>query len=108
MVKKRVVAAMEEVDINARAAAAESAADDIADRPYGGVKETVPEKPESKAVFKRCNFSLTQDVSDRIDSLAELGLRITRSDVVKAAILAYEGMSKKEKEKFLSDAIKEE
>ncbi len=49
---------------------------------------------ESNAVFKRCNFSLTQEVSDEIDMISFLPktFKINRSEVVKAGIEALKMM----------------
>lgn len=63
------------------------AADEIADRPYGKEK-----RKEPKAI--RCNFSLTEEVSERIDDLTGIKGRVSRSDIVKAALIVFEGLSK--------------
>ncbi|HHQ4590646.1 TPA: hypothetical protein ACSP19_004114, partial [Aeromonas veronii] len=57
---------------------------------------TLPKK--SNAVFKRCNFSLTQEVSDDIDELSMLPrtFKINRSEVVKAGIEALKMMPEAE------------
>ena len=49
---------------------------------------------EANAVFKRCNFSLTQEVSDEIDMISFLPktFKINRSEVVKAGIEALKMM----------------
>lgn len=64
-------------------------ADEIADRHYGKEK-----KKEPKAI--RCNFSLTEEVSERIDGLTGIKGRVTRSDIIKAAIDVFEELPKKE------------
>lgn len=59
---------------------------------------------ESKAVFQRYHFSLTKQVSEDIDDL--LLPKMSRSDVVKAGILALQMMTEQEK-KVLFDEVME-
>lgn len=53
---------------------------------------------ESKAVFKRVTFSLTDQISEEIDrlSLIPRGFRATRSDVVRAGVAALSAMSEEQ------------
>jgi len=61
---------------------------------------TVP--AQSNAVFKRYNFSLTVGVSARINEFTTIEPLTTRSDIVKAGILAFEMLSDEEQLKMLS------
>nr|WP_321271209.1 hypothetical protein [uncultured Tolumonas sp.] len=65
---------------------------------------------ESTAVFKRCNFSLTQEVSDDIDAITFLPrtFKINRSEVVKAGIEALRMMSEDDLIVFLKQTKIEE
>jgi len=42
----------------------------------------------SSAIFKRYNFSLTEQISEDIDNLTMIAKRVSRSDIVKAGIEA--------------------
>ncbi|WP_413664014.1 hypothetical protein ACG1BZ_00845 [Microbulbifer sp. CNSA002] len=57
----------------------------------------------SQAKFKRFNFSLTDPVSKDIDDISFLprDFKCSRSDVLKAAILSFKGLSKSEQIKIL-------
>ena len=66
-------------------------ADVLADKPYGQKKIV-----KSNAIFKRCNFSLTEELSETIDDLTAITKRISRSDVVKASLGAFKELSKEE------------
>jgi hypothetical protein len=59
-----------------------------------GAQLDVNHAAASKAVFKRFNFSLTQQVSDDIDelSLVPRKFRANRSDVIKAGVVALQRM----------------
>lgn len=57
---------------------------------------------ESKAVFKRYTFSLTEFVSDEIDDLTLIAKRVSRSDVVKAGIQALKKLPKNEQVKLVA------
>lgn len=63
-------------------------------------------KPGRMRHFQRCTFSLTPEMSQLIDQLAaEAPLaRISRSDVVKAGILALNAMSEAERQLLLKQA----
>jgi hypothetical protein len=65
---------------------------------------------ESTAVFKRCNFSLTQEVSDDIDAITFLPrtFKINRSEVVKAGIEALRMMSEADLIAFLKTTLPKE
>lgn len=69
---------------------------------------TLPKK--TNAVFKRCNFSLTQEVSDDIDELSMLPrtFKINRSEVVKAGIEALKMMPEAELIIFLKSVLLDE
>ena len=56
------------------------------------------EPAQSKAVFKRVTFSLTDQISEEIDrlSLIPRGFRATRSDVVRAGVAALSAMSEEQ------------
>ena len=60
------------------------------------------DKLQSQAVFKRYNFSLTEDVSERIDEITMITKRINRSDVVKAGIEALYRLPKDEQIELLT------
>lgn len=53
---------------------------------------------ESKAVFKRTTFSLTENLNKKIDELALMPrtFRSSRSEVVKAAVLSLAELSEEE------------
>lgn len=57
----------------------------------------------SKAKFRRFNFSLTAEVSKDIDEISFLprDFKISRSDVIKAAILNFKKLSESEKIEIL-------
>lgn len=59
------------------------------------VKSNSPVQTESKAVFKRVTFSLTDQISEEIDrlSLIPRGFRATRSDVIRAGVAALSAMT---------------
>ncbi len=65
---------------------------------------------ESNAVFKRCNFSLTQEVSDEIDMISFLPktFKINRSEVVKAGIEALKMMPEADLIAFLKSTKSED
>ena len=56
---------------------------------------------ESGAVFRRYTFSLTEDVSEKIDDYTILAKRVSRSDVVKAGLKAFDKLPKTEQVKLL-------
>lgn len=56
---------------------------------------------QSSAVFKRFGFSLTDELSERIDALTTLGVRVTRSDVVKAGVEALERLPKDKQQELI-------
>lgn len=58
------------------------------------MEQGMNKQKDSSAVFKRCNFSLTQEVSDDIDAITFLPrtFKINRSEVVKAGIEALKMM----------------
>lgn len=58
-------------------------------------KEPIKEQQPSKAVFKRVTFSLTDQISEEIDrlSLVPRGFRATRSDVIRAGVVALSAMT---------------
>lgn len=64
-------------------------ADEIAERHYGKEK-----RKEPKAI--RCNFSLTEEISERIDHLTGIKGRVSRSDIIKAALNVFEDLPKKD------------
>ncbi len=67
-------------------------------------------KKESMAVFKRCNFSLTDAVSQDIDRLALIPrtFKFNRSEVVKAGVEALKLMPEEEMIAFFEKIKSEE
>ncbi len=62
------------------------------------VKSNSAVQGESRAVFKRVTFSLTDQISEEIDrlSLIPRSFRATRSDVVRAGVAALSAMSEEQ------------
>ena len=69
-----------------------------------------PLETGSQAVFKRCNFSLTDAVSHDIDLLALLPrtFKFNRSDVVKAGVAALKMMPEEDLIAFFEKVKNEE
>lgn len=63
---------------------------------------------ESRAVFRRYTFSLTEDVSDKIDDMTILAKRVTRSDVIKAGLKAFDNLKKSEQIALLAEVKNQE
>lgn len=63
---------------------------------------------ESRAVFRRYTFSLTEDVSDKIDEFTILAKRVTRSDVIKAGLKAFENLNRAEQVEIITQVKQQE
>ena len=68
-----------------------------------GAKKRVDDlKPKRERRYQRFMFSLTPEISQTIDelTLAQSGFKVSRSDVVKAAVLLLEQLEKEDSFKF--------
>ncbi|MBI6563968.1 MULTISPECIES: hypothetical protein [Pseudomonas] len=82
----------------------------IADAPVGANPEPKRRRKKTSSTFVRTTFSLSKDVNRQIDkiSLTPRNFRATRSDVIRAGIVALQNLDKAELLELLERASRAE